>query len=257
MVLYTILSNCYGLFYRCDARGYRKRVGLCTVKQLSKSESTLPVDIPLFQKYPIGIPCRSTALLKVIAHLEPIKTRKSETEVEYCWEPCFEAQKIETVTDSNGNVIEVLKPKDHILSVHKVKPTIAPLVIRKTVFHDLGKLLILKCPTEKHYDLGNDIVMWQNNSQVLDAITLWKDTNDRVHIDVLNRLVIEKTELWDSAAYSCWRKQQHLATIKVVIVYQRTNSHDYKIYIHVAGVSLTLVLLIYVAIDIIKNRNKI
>ena len=241
------------LYYRCDARGYKKRAGICTVKKATKFKLNENPKKSLLEKYKMGIPCRSTILPKIIRTIEVIQERKSQVELKYCWEPCLDTQHHHTILNSNGNVVEVIKPRGNNIASHKMKPTVAPMVIRKTVFYGYGKKLILKCPSKIYY---NEIIAWKNGSQVLDEIVLWKRSNHRVVIDISNRLVIQKTELWDSASFSCWQKQQHLATFKVVIVLQKLNAQNYKTYICTLGVCLTIALLLKVGIFVLKNRNK-
>ena len=48
------------------------------VKKINNMERISPVDIPVMRLYLDGVPCRSTVLVRPIAHLRGIRNRKSE-----------------------------------------------------------------------------------------------------------------------------------------------------------------------------------
>lgn len=94
----------------CGKVGHRRKVGLCMVKKISDTKIVEPVDLPIMELYPRGIPCRSTVLPPSIAKLKRIKYRRSETILENCYMTCPTVAPPVMVTDKTGKVIEVLQP---------------------------------------------------------------------------------------------------------------------------------------------------
>ena len=222
------------------------------VKKIDPTLPVFPIDIPTMHLYPDGMPCRSSALPENVARVDEIKMRKSETLMEYCFEPCPTEPTIQKVTDSLGNVIEVVETGKGFRSMKEAKPTFPPLVKRKTVYQEEGKQLIIECPED---DIADKAIRWQIGSQMIDHIASKERTLGRVYIDIANRLVIETTIYADSAPYSCWFKQRHIATVKVRIVPSYDNG-DIKDKIVYVGVGITMLALCFVGVSIYKAQRK-
>ncbi|XP_021351112.1 Ig-like V-type domain-containing protein FAM187A [Mizuhopecten yessoensis] len=233
---------------RCGKMGHRRMVGLCMVEKVNASDPVEPVDLPIIELYPRGLPCRSTVLPSQIARLRSIRLRQSETIVENCYRSCPTAAPPITVTDKNGNVLQVIQPGYYSM---KDKPPLPRLVKRSVIYEETGKNIILKCPTKPNED---SLVRWQNGTVVINPLSIRRQTRGRVRMDSANRLHIRALRLYDSAPYNCWLKQRHVATLKVVVV--QAMNHNLKDYITYAGLCLTILSVTLVCLCVFSGRNK-
>lgn len=173
----------------------------------------------IFDYYPRGVPCQSSALPKSVSQLTIIKRRKNEIEWGYCFEPCPTLPPVKYITDSSGNIVEVVESGKGFMSLDEAVPTFAPRVKRRTLYQQEKKMLVLDCPVSgKLEDRGEEAVLWQNQSQIIDALEIYKVSDGRIMVDVMSRLQIYPTEFWDSGIYTCWNRDVHIATIKLHIV---------------------------------------
>ena len=75
--VYTHWSE-WGECNQCDKSGRRLKFGTCMVQKIDKDAVITPTDVPIMNLYPSGVPCRSTVLIRKVAHLKGIRGRKSE-----------------------------------------------------------------------------------------------------------------------------------------------------------------------------------
>ena len=210
-----------------------------------------PVDVPNLASYPDGVPCRSTALPPVVAALDEIALRHSETQITYCFQPCPTVSAIKQIKDTMGNVVEVVKTGHGFRSMMEGRPTFPPLVKRKTVYQEVDAPLVLECPYEKS---DVDPVRWQNGSQMITHLAVREQHMGRVEIDLANRLVIDSCRYSDTAPYSCWLHDRHIATIKVKIVASFSTSW-LRAQIANVGVGIAIFMLVFIGFSVLKTQR--
>lgn len=195
-----------------------------------------------------GIPCKSSALPTGIKRLNVVKKRRNEIDWEYCFEACPTQPPILYITDSDQNVIEVVETGKGYLSIKGDKPEFSPKTKRKTIYKKVGHALWLECPYDKEKYQVVQSIRWQNGSQLIDPITIGKQSNDRVVIDISDRIEITEAKFTDSGIYSCWQKDYHVATIKLRIIeninISNTKTHTYIVIAIVAIISLGIILML-------------
>ncbi|XP_069125696.1 Ig-like V-type domain-containing protein FAM187A [Argopecten irradians] len=233
---------------RCGKMGQRRKVGLCMVDKINSTKPVEPVDLPILELYPRGIPCRSTVLPSEIAKLRPIRRRQSETIMEYCLLTCPTVAPARIVTDKNGEVIEVIQPGFYSM---KERPPLPPMVKRKVLFEDTRKSVILKCPVKPGQ---TSLIRWQNGTVNINPLTIRRQTRGRVRTDSANRLHIRALRLYDSAPYNCWVKRRLVATIKLIV--SEAMNENIKDYITYAGLGLTIFSVTLVCCCVFSGRNK-
>ena len=210
-----------------------------------------PVRLPILHEYASGVPCRSTILPPLIANLNEIKLRHSENEVAYCFNPCPTVSAIKQIKDVMGNVVDVVKTGHGLRSMMDGRPTFPPMVVRKTVYQEVGKPLIIECPYD---DSSTEPIRWQNGSQMITHLAVREQFMGRVEIDLANRLVIDSTEYTDASAYSCWIHERHIATVKVKVVESFSTSwlRDQIMNVGVAG---TVFMLFFIGVSVFKTQR--
>ncbi|KAK3089155.1 hypothetical protein FSP39_001328 [Pinctada imbricata] len=233
---------------QCGQIGSRRKIGVCMVKKIKPGLPIRPNDLPLMALYPDGVPCRSTALSGDIAKIKRIALRRSETIIGQCNITCPTTPAFIVVTDKRGKVIETVEAGYYSL---KDKPTLPPMVIRKVVYEEAGKHLVLKCPGKSE---AKSLIRWQNGSVVLNPLTIKRQTRGRVFTDTINRLHIRVTRLFDSAPYNCWAGKRHVATIKVVVT--KPINKNLKNNITYAGLLTTVISITIICICVCKNKAK-
>ncbi|XP_060076776.1 Ig-like V-type domain-containing protein FAM187A [Ylistrum balloti] len=245
--LFTLWSD-WSDCNRCGKVGHRRKVGLCMVDKINDTDPVEPVDLPIIELYPRGIPCRSTVLPLDIARLKPIRRRQSETILEKCYQRCPTVAPPRVVTDKNGEVLQVIQPGYYSL---KEKPTLPPMVKRSLIYEVTRKNLILKCPVKPD---KTSLVRWQNGTVIINPLNIRRQTRGRVRMDGANRLHIRALRVYDSAPYSCWLKRRHVATIKVIVTEAMNSS--LKDHITYAGLGLTILSMTLVCLCVFCGRNK-
>ncbi|XP_050401198.1 Ig-like V-type domain-containing protein FAM187A [Patella vulgata] len=232
---------------RCGNVGKQRKMGLCMVKKHDKNSPIQPIDFPMIDLYPDGIPCHSTALPKFIRKIPDIRNRPSETMIRDCIKECPTSPGPINVTDKAGKVIEVLEPGFY--SLHH-PPTLPPITQRKVVYEDAGKHLVLSCPKR----LNKVITVWKRGKNIINPLTIRKITRNRVFLDPASRLHIRKLLLSDTSVYLCFLKQEHVASFKV-IVYEPLNQ-QLKDYISLFGMFLTCICVIVICICLVVKKSK-
>ncbi|XP_061168095.1 Ig-like V-type domain-containing protein FAM187A [Saccostrea echinata] len=234
----------------CNKKSIKRRVGLCMVNKIDKNLPVLPYDLPVLDLYPSGVPCRSTVLSKDLASVKRIKMRRSEVCLADCYKNCPTTPGYTLIKDKNGKVIETVEAGFYSL---KKPPTLPPMVVRKVLYEPVNKHLILKCPKSQK---SKALIRWQNNTIVLNPLTIRRQTRGRVFIDTINRLHIRRLRMTDTAPYNCWSSTVHLATIKV-IVHEAYNDIKIKEYITLTGLGLTIFSISCILIcTVCKGRKK-
>ena len=222
------------------------------VKQWHRDKPVKPVEVPNLQHYRNGVPCRSTVLPKQIADIDEIKYRYSETQVGYCYVACPTVQPVKKIRDKLGNVVEVVNTGAGFVSMKEGKPRLPSIVKRKTIYHEAGKPLAIECP---HKNASHVAIRWQNASQMLTHVAMLEKHAGRVQIDILNRLVIDRALPSDTSAYSCWLRDEHIATIKLRVVPSFSTEHLRDKIAH-AGVALTIILLLVMGVSVFRTQRQ-
>ena len=222
------------------------------VKQWHRNRDVTPVKVPNLQHYRNGVPCRSTVLPKKIAEIDEIKYRYSETQLGYCFVACPTVQPIKKITDILGNVVEVVNTGEGFLSMTEGRPKLPKLVKRKTIYHEAGQPIVIECP---YKNASHAPIRWQNASQMLTHVAMLEAHAGRVQIDILNRLVIDRALLSDTSAYSCWLRNEHLATIKLRVVPSFSTEH-LRSKIANVGVAFTILLLFVMSLSVFRAQRK-
>lgn len=93
----------------CGQMGQRHKIGLCMVRKIDYRRDIAPVDVPMMNSFIDGIPCRSPILPTKVAHKKLVRTRPTEVLIGACSMPCPTMQPFITVTDKDGNVVEVVE----------------------------------------------------------------------------------------------------------------------------------------------------
>jgi len=88
----------------------------------------------------------------------------------------------------------------------------------------------------------------------MDALELARNPDQRVIIDVYNRIVIKKLHYADEAVYSCWSEGKHVGTVKLFVV--KNISVSYKEPINLIAVCLSFSLIVYVALGVAKQQRR-
>ncbi|BFY99318.1 hypothetical protein BsWGS_02358 [Bradybaena similaris] len=216
----------------CDKLGERPRIGQCTVKKIYQDIPVFPRDYPLMVLYPEGVPCHSTALPRHIRSMAAISNRESETALVQCNEPCPTDPPVSTITDESGNVVEVVEAGFHSM---KEKPLLPSLVKRKVMYEPEKSHLVLNCPTKANPNL----IHWARGEREVDPVDIKKLTKGRVWVDSLTRLHLSPLLLTDTDVYNCWKKQERVASIKLIVI--DSINEKIKHYISYAGLVVTVV----------------
>ncbi len=105
-------------------------------------------DYHVFRAYKLGIPCRSTLMPHEIAALNAVRSRPSETLLGYCNVLCTTPRPVvEKIKELLGDTfLGVIKPGKEYVKYFDVRPTIPPLVVRKTFYVPEKGSITLTCP---------------------------------------------------------------------------------------------------------------
>ncbi|KAH3861907.1 Ig-like V-type domain-containing protein FAM187A [Dreissena polymorpha] len=218
---------------QCGKDGRRVKFGTCMAQKIDKRDPILPVDVPIITQYPHGVPCRSTVFPRPVANIPGMKDRRSELIEGSCNVGCPTTPPPLQITDRNGKVIEVIGGGYHPLGR---KPELPRMVVRRVRYVAEDSKETLACPVRTK---ERSKVRWLRGERVINARDIGRITKGRVRIDRLNRLTIFRIRKLDSAPYSCWVWQKHIATFKVLVF--KGMDENLKNYITYGGLCLTVV----------------
>ncbi|XP_014787984.1 Ig-like V-type domain-containing protein FAM187A [Octopus bimaculoides] len=213
----------------CGKEGFRRKIGLCTIKKLNERAPVRPVDIYIFYYFTGSLSCQSTALPKQIRELPAIKSRPNEVFYNKCQVACPKKEGRTIIKDQAGKVVEVVMPG--YLSLHQKRKMAHP-VIRDVIYTMEGSDVIIRCRTDEN------IIRWQNRSKPLKHFLESRKTKGRVFIDVTNSLHIRNTQFTDTSLYSCWKRNILLQTTKLVVTESMLDSADPYIIYSLSGITI-------------------
>ncbi|XP_036369572.1 Ig-like V-type domain-containing protein FAM187A [Octopus sinensis] len=213
----------------CGKEGFRRKIGLCSIKKLNKSAPVRPVDIYIFYYFNGSLSCQSTALPEQIRELPAIKSRPNEVFYNKCKVACPKKAASTIIKDQSGKVVEVVNAG--YLSLHQKRKLARP-VIRDVIYTTKGSDVIIRCRTDE------DIIRWQNRSAPLKHFLESRKTRGRVFIDVTNSLHIRNTQFTDTSIYSCWKETLLLQTTKLVVTEPMPDSADPYIIYSLCGITI-------------------
>ncbi|KAF0303862.1 Ig-like V-type domain-containing protein FAM187A [Amphibalanus amphitrite] len=222
---------------RCDRVGKRFRSGMCFVQpleadkpiRLKPGEESLVAKSAL-EQFPNGLPCETKLLPSELRELQPVANRRAEREVRFCKVPCPNTR-VWIVRDAYGTVREIWKKNNRSI-VERLEAPLSSYVRRSTVYTNTGKKIRIVCSGSDH----SSVVQWQKSSRLLDPVGYRRETHGRVFIDINKVIHIRKAASQDSGLYTCWQKDNMVASVQLVVEYNIY--FKYKEYIVVIGISV-------------------
>ena len=125
------------------------------------------------------------------------------------------------------------------------------MVIRKVFYEETKKNIVLECPSTSQ---SSATIRWQNGTTVINPMTIRRQTRGRVKVDSVNRLHIHSLRLYDTAAFNCWIKRRHVATIKLIVT--EAFNHNIKDYITYVGLGMTIVCMVLVCCCVCCGKQR-
>ncbi|XP_025205675.1 uncharacterized protein LOC112601981 [Melanaphis sacchari] len=229
----------WSLCSKCEVMGKKNKFGHCQISlkdnvineiniKHKKNKKKIHVLERLMAAFDTGLPCESSLLDLFGYYGITIMNKEIRVMIEHCQVKCNKDDLFE-IKDILGNVKEKVNNSAGIYSPLQIIPKMPPKVETSVIITFLNEQLNITCPGNLNSDAPYE---WRVNNQIILL------SNERITVDILNRLTIKNITEEDEKIFTCWQIDDLAGIVEIKLIKEFNISNQRDIYFYAVFVVL-------------------